>query len=193
MGRRRSESHPTGPKTRILPTGGAGEMPSSALTHGRCAAQRVVWCRCVWRWCDCHRRRGGTAGFPVRCTSAIRGSYAGWPSSRSTSPRLDRTAARPGSGTGAVETAHCDNRAAVLRPRRNRRRRRGGLRNRPTAHQGSRAGRAQRRGIFLKHAGTRDPDAQHGFLATHAAMMPRPALRLAVEKLDPVDRARYLS
>ena len=33
-------------------------------------------------------------------------------------------------------------------------------------------------------AGTRDPDALHRFLATNAATMPRPALRLAVEKLD---------
>ncbi len=47
-------------------------------------------------------------------------------------------------------------------------------------------------GIFLKHAGTRDSDALHRFLATNAATMPRPALRLAVEKLDPADRARYL-
>ena len=39
-------------------------------------------------------------------------------------------------------------------------------------------------GIFLKHAGTRDPDALRGFLAVHASAMPRPALRLATEKLD---------
>ncbi|MDF2733315.1 MAG: alkylation repair protein, partial [Desertimonas sp.] len=48
-------------------------------------------------------------------------------------------------------------------------------------------------GIFLKHAGTRDPDALHRFLATHAAGMRRPALRLAVDKLAPADRSRYLS
>ena len=48
-------------------------------------------------------------------------------------------------------------------------------------------------GIFLKHAGTRDPAALHAFLATHAATMRRPALRLAVEKLASADRARYLS
>ena len=47
-------------------------------------------------------------------------------------------------------------------------------------------------GIFAKHAGTRDPDALHQFLAAHAASMPRPALRLAIEKLDADDRARYL-
>ncbi|MCU1377823.1 MAG: alkylation repair protein [Acidimicrobiales bacterium] len=48
-------------------------------------------------------------------------------------------------------------------------------------------------GIFLKHAGTRDPDALHRFLADRAAAMPRPALRFAIEKLDPVDRSRYLT
>jgi hypothetical protein len=47
-------------------------------------------------------------------------------------------------------------------------------------------------GIFLKHAGTRNPDALHRFLDTHAPSMPRPGLRLAVEKLDPVERSRYL-
>lgn len=46
-------------------------------------------------------------------------------------------------------------------------------------------------GIFLKHAGTRDPDALHRFLDTHAAAMPRPGLRLATEKLPPADRAHY--
>ena len=46
-------------------------------------------------------------------------------------------------------------------------------------------------GIFLKHAGSRDPKALHRFLETHAAAMPRPALRLATEKLDPAERARY--
>ena len=39
-------------------------------------------------------------------------------------------------------------------------------------------------GIFLKHAGTRDQDALRAFLATHATLMPRPALRLATAKLD---------
>jgi 3-methyladenine DNA glycosylase AlkD len=48
-------------------------------------------------------------------------------------------------------------------------------------------------GIFLKHAGTSDPDALHRFLRTHAAAMPRPALRLAIEKLSPAERNRYLS
>ncbi|WP_216630456.1 DNA alkylation repair protein [Nocardiopsis coralli] len=46
-------------------------------------------------------------------------------------------------------------------------------------------------GIFLKHAGDRDPDALHGFLDEHAASMPRPGLRLAIAKLDPETRARY--
>jgi DNA alkylation repair enzyme len=48
-------------------------------------------------------------------------------------------------------------------------------------------------GIFLKHAGTRDPSALHRFLDDHAALMARPALRLAVEKLDSADRARHLA
>ena len=47
-------------------------------------------------------------------------------------------------------------------------------------------------GIFLKHASTRGPTALHRFLTDHAATMPRPALRLAVEKLDPDERRRYL-
>ena len=46
-------------------------------------------------------------------------------------------------------------------------------------------------GIFLKHAGSRNPQALHRFLETHAAAMPRPALRLATEKLDHTERARY--
>jgi 3-methyladenine DNA glycosylase AlkD len=48
-------------------------------------------------------------------------------------------------------------------------------------------------GIFLKHAGTRDPAALHRVLADHGASMPRPALRLAVEKLGPAERERYLA
>lgn len=47
-------------------------------------------------------------------------------------------------------------------------------------------------GIFLKHAGTRDRDALREFLDTHVAAMPRPAVRLAVEKLEPADRGRYV-
>jgi 3-methyladenine DNA glycosylase AlkD len=46
-------------------------------------------------------------------------------------------------------------------------------------------------GIFLKHAGTRDEAALFRFLDDHAASMPRPALRLATEKLSSDDRARY--
>jgi 3-methyladenine DNA glycosylase AlkD len=45
-------------------------------------------------------------------------------------------------------------------------------------------------GTFLKHAGERDRDALLAFLHQHAATMPRPAVRLAVAKLDPADRAR---
>jgi 3-methyladenine DNA glycosylase AlkD len=46
-------------------------------------------------------------------------------------------------------------------------------------------------GIFLKHAGTRDPDELHRFLTAHAASIPRPALRLATAKLTPEARSRY--
>ena len=47
-------------------------------------------------------------------------------------------------------------------------------------------------GIFLKHAGTKGPDSLRDFLAEHAASMPRPSLRLAIEKLDPAERKRWL-
>ena len=40
-------------------------------------------------------------------------------------------------------------------------------------------------GTFLKHAGERDRAALLAFLDQHAATMPRPAVRLAVAKLDP--------
>lgn len=46
-------------------------------------------------------------------------------------------------------------------------------------------------GIFLKHAGQRDAEALQRFLAEHAAAMPRPALRVAVEKLPDEVRRRY--
>ena len=47
-------------------------------------------------------------------------------------------------------------------------------------------------GIFLKHAGTKDPHSLHRFLAAHASSMPRPALRQAISQLEPDDRSRYL-
>ena len=47
-------------------------------------------------------------------------------------------------------------------------------------------------GIFLKHAGRRDPAALRSFLDARAAAMPRPALRLAIAGLEPAERARYL-
>jgi 3-methyladenine DNA glycosylase AlkD len=47
-------------------------------------------------------------------------------------------------------------------------------------------------GIFLKHAGGRDPATFERFLSTYAAAMPRPALRLAVEKLPAEERTRYV-
>ena len=46
-------------------------------------------------------------------------------------------------------------------------------------------------GIFLKHAGGRQPDALTTFLGAYAAAMPRAALRLAIEKLPADERARY--
>ncbi len=48
-------------------------------------------------------------------------------------------------------------------------------------------------GIFLKHAGTRDPASLHRFLGRHAEVMPRPSLRIAVAKLDPIERDRYIA
>src|SRR5690606_18423122 len=48
-------------------------------------------------------------------------------------------------------------------------------------------------GIFLKHAGARDPERLHRLLEENAARMPRSCLRLAVEKLDPALRSRYLA
>jgi 3-methyladenine DNA glycosylase AlkD len=47
-------------------------------------------------------------------------------------------------------------------------------------------------GIFVKHAGRRDPAARRTFLDAHAATMPRAGLRLAIEALDPDERRRYL-
>lgn len=47
-------------------------------------------------------------------------------------------------------------------------------------------------GIFLKHAGTADETGLRSFLDRHAGSMPRPGLRLAVEKLAPEVRAAYL-
>ncbi|MBA3780887.1 DNA alkylation repair protein [Nocardioides sp. InS609-2] len=47
-------------------------------------------------------------------------------------------------------------------------------------------------GIFLKHAGTADEAGLRSFLDQHAASMPRPGLRLAIEKLPPGVRAAYL-
>ena len=47
-------------------------------------------------------------------------------------------------------------------------------------------------GIFIKHAGRRDPARQRAFLNAHAATMARPALRLAILKLEPAERRRYL-
>ncbi len=47
-------------------------------------------------------------------------------------------------------------------------------------------------GIALEHVGARDPRAVAAFLDEHAARMPRTALRTAVAKLAPGERARFL-
>lgn len=46
-------------------------------------------------------------------------------------------------------------------------------------------------GIYCKHAGTRDRGLLMQFLDRHAGEMPRLALRLATEKLNPATRERY--
>jgi 3-methyladenine DNA glycosylase AlkD len=46
-------------------------------------------------------------------------------------------------------------------------------------------------GIFLKHAAIRDPDAVHRFLGAHSSAMPRAALRLAIDRFEPGEKARY--
>ena len=46
-------------------------------------------------------------------------------------------------------------------------------------------------GIFLKHAGTRDPAALRRFLDQHATSLHPRALRLAIAKLSPAGRTRY--
>ncbi len=48
-------------------------------------------------------------------------------------------------------------------------------------------------GTFIKHAGQRLPEQQKVFLERHAATMARPGLRLAIAKLDPATRQRYLT
>jgi 3-methyladenine DNA glycosylase AlkD len=47
-------------------------------------------------------------------------------------------------------------------------------------------------GIFLKHAGVRDEDRLVAFLDQHVPDMSRPAVRLAVEKLAPEVRSRWV-
>ena len=47
-------------------------------------------------------------------------------------------------------------------------------------------------GIYLKHAGRRDPAALRTFLDAYASTLPRSALRLAIEKLEADERNRYL-
>ena len=47
-------------------------------------------------------------------------------------------------------------------------------------------------GGWVREAGKRDPDRLIGFLDRHARTMPRPALRYAIEHLDPGTRQQYL-
>jgi 3-methyladenine DNA glycosylase AlkD len=48
-------------------------------------------------------------------------------------------------------------------------------------------------GWMLRETGQRDPAALREFLKTHAATMPRTALRYAIEKLSPEERAEWLA
>ena len=48
-------------------------------------------------------------------------------------------------------------------------------------------------GTALKHAGERDPARLAAFLHEHGAALPRPALRAAIAKLAPEDRARVMA
>jgi 3-methyladenine DNA glycosylase AlkD len=48
-------------------------------------------------------------------------------------------------------------------------------------------------GWMLRYAGEVDRDGFLAFLAAHAADLPRAAVRPAVEKLDPADRARFVA
>lgn len=47
-------------------------------------------------------------------------------------------------------------------------------------------------GWMLREAGQRDLEVLRSFLETHAATMPRTALRYAIEKLPPAERAQWL-
>jgi len=47
-------------------------------------------------------------------------------------------------------------------------------------------------GGWIREAGKRDPERLRAFLDTHAATMPRTALRLAVERLGADERAHYM-
>ncbi|MCB1092233.1 MAG: DNA alkylation repair protein, partial [Verrucomicrobiae bacterium] len=48
-------------------------------------------------------------------------------------------------------------------------------------------------GWMLREVGKRDLDVLRIFLTEHASMMPRVMLRYAIEKMDPVERQRWLA
>ena len=48
-------------------------------------------------------------------------------------------------------------------------------------------------GTILRTAGDHDPERLRDILERHAATMPRPALRMAIEKLDRADRDAWLA
>lgn len=47
-------------------------------------------------------------------------------------------------------------------------------------------------GWMLREVGKKDEKVLRAFLTEHAAVMPRTALRYAIERMDPVDRAAYM-
>ncbi len=48
-------------------------------------------------------------------------------------------------------------------------------------------------GWMLREVGKRDPRPLHAFLKAHAKVMPRTALRYAIERMSPAERAKYMA